>query len=467
VAHAYDKYLKKRAELDRWRLVSGSLDGIAQVVVIPVLAEHGFLFHTLESLGTNPTSELKRTLVVCVVNNRRPSLAPPGDIEENHRILELLDAAIHGRRLLQNASPGASSLRLAYVDASSPGLELPEKGGVGLARKIGMDWAVSIFSGSKRSHDAVSVLVSLDADTLVEPNYLRAIRSHFDNTGAWAAVISYAHQTGGSQSERAAIVCYEIFLRYHVLGLHYAGSPYAFHTIGSTIACSADAYVAVSGMNRRQAGEDFYFLQQLAKTGAVDQISDTTVHPSARASSRTPFGTGRRVSSFPDRREQAYLAYHPESYAILKRWLDVVKAGLADDAGQLLAGARGIHPELARFLNDQGFSRAWCQLQENSSDNDALHGQFHRWFDGLRTLKLIHHLRDHGYPEQNVLDSIEWLLQAAGLAWDGSIGADRIDDVDSQLSLLQHLQKLPESDRFLNADRRWSWRGPCLPDHSR
>ena len=423
MAHAYDKYLKKRAELDRWQLVSGSLDGIEQVVVIPVLAEHAFLFHTLESLGANPTHELRRTLIVCVVNNRRPPLSPPEEIEENRRILDLLEAAIHGRPLLQNTGAGASSLRLAYVDASSPGLELPEKGGVGLARKIGMDWAISIFSRSERTDDTVSVLISLDADTLVEPSYLRAIRSHFDKPGAWAAVISYAHQTGGSETERAAIKCYELFLRCHMLGLQYAGSPYAFHTIGSAIACSADAYVAVSGMNRRRAGEDFYFLQQLAKTGSVDHITDTIVHPSARASSRTPFGTGRRVSSFLDRRDEAYLAYHPESYAILKHWLDVVKTGLADDADQLLARARHIHPELARFLDDQGFSRAWRRLRENSSDRDALHAQFHRWFDGLKTLKLIHHLRDHGYPEQNVLDSIAWLLEAAGPPGDGSIDA--------------------------------------------
>ena len=317
MADSCDKYLKKRAELDRWRLVSGSLDEITQVIVIPVLAEDAFLFHTLESLGANPAAELERTLIVCVVNNRRPPLSPPEDIEENHRALELLDAAIHGRPPSQNTSLGTQGLRLAYVDASSPGLELPEKDGVGLARKIGMDWAISIFGRSrrtgKRTKSVVPVLISLDADTLVEPNYLPAIRSHFDETGAWAAVISYAHQTSGTESERAAILCYELFLRYHTLGLHYAGSPYAFHTIGSAIACTADAYVAASGMNRRQAGEDFYFLQQLEKTGTVGQITDTTVHPSARASTRTPFGTGRRVSSFPRQGGEAQMAYHPES----------------------------------------------------------------------------------------------------------------------------------------------------------
>jgi hypothetical protein len=437
---SYDKYLKKRADLDRWPLTSGELDGIAQVVVIPVLAERAFLFHTLESLGANPTCELGRTLIICVVNNRRPPFSRPKDIEENCRVLELLDAAIHGRPLSRDAGLAARGLRLAYADASSPGLELPERDGVGLARKIGMDWAISIFARPGLDHDVLPLLISLDADALVEPSYLRSIRAHFDATGAWAAVVAYAHQAAGTETERAAIGWYELFLRYHTLGLHYAGSPYAFHTIGSTMVCSAAAYVAASGMNRRQAGEDFYFLQQLAKTGAVDHICDTTVRPSPRASSRTPFGTGRRVSSFPGRRHEPSLAYHPESYSILKQWLEVVKSGLEDPGGRLMARARDIDPELETFLNDQGFPRAWSHLRENAGSCNTLHAQFHRWFDGLRTLKLIHHLRDHGRPEQSLLDSIAWLLEAAGSPWSQGTTADPRRDSGDRDSLLRHLR---------------------------
>jgi hypothetical protein len=440
MAPAYDKYLKKRADLDRWPLVSGDLDGIVQVVVIPVLAERAFLFHTLESLGANPARELRRALVICVVNNRQPPFTPPQDIDDNRRVLELLDAAIHEQPLSRDAYLATRRLRLAYVDASSPGLELPKRDGVGLARKIGMDWAISIFSRSGADDNALPLLISLDADALVEPSYLPAIRSHFDATGAWAAVVCYAHQATGTEAERAAILWYELFLRYHTLGLHYAGSPYAFHTIGSTMACSAAAYAAAAGMNRRQAGEDFYFLQQLAKTGTVDHICDTTVHPSARASSRTPFGTGRRVSSFPGRRHELHLAYHPESYAILKQWLDVVKSDLEDPGGRLMAKARDIDPELATFLNDQGFPKAWSRLRENTANRDTLHAQFHRWFDGLRTLKLIHHLRDHGRPEQSLLDSIAWLLEAAGFPWSKSATADPMRDAGDRDSLLRHLR---------------------------
>jgi hypothetical protein len=42
---------------------------------------------------------------------------------------------------------------------------------------------------------------------------------------------------------------------------------YAYHTVGSAMAVKAYQYVKVGGMNRRQAGEDFYFIQKLVHSG--------------------------------------------------------------------------------------------------------------------------------------------------------------------------------------------------------
>jgi len=59
--------------------------------------------------------------------------------------------------------------------------------------------------------------------------------------------------------------------------LQQAGSPYAYHTIGSAFACRAEAYIAAGGMNRRHAAEDFYFLQQLAKCMQDENIDVTAL----------------------------------------------------------------------------------------------------------------------------------------------------------------------------------------------
>lgn len=88
---------------------------------------------------------------------------------------------------------------------------------------------------------------------------------------------------------------YELYLRYYRLALEYTGHPHAYHCIGSAFAVRTLDYVAQGGMNKRQAGEDFYFLQKLIATGRYATLQSTQVYPSPRFSGRTPFGTGQAV----------------------------------------------------------------------------------------------------------------------------------------------------------------------------
>jgi hypothetical protein len=416
-------YLRKRAERDARPRIAGAIDGIEQAVVIPVLAEHPGLFQTLDDLAGQPAPERRRTLVVCVVNNRKPSHAAAEDIANNQRTL----AALAQRARIDDR------LRLAWIDASSPEHELGAKDGVGMARRLGLDWALEMIP----AHGA---LISLDADTRVDANYLEAIRAFFASGKRWAAVFDYAHPLEGPNDETRAILCYEFFLRCHELGLAYAASPYAFPTIGSAIACTGHAYAAVSGMNRRQAGEDFYFLQQLAKTGPVERIAGTTVRPASRPSHRVPFGTGRRVRRFIEENEDEYVLYHPQCYAVLRAWLAVVVSGPDSDAEVLLTAANAIHPALAVFLREQGFTEAWPRLQAQHPDHARRLHRFHEWFDAFRTLKLIHHLRDHGLPQQEMFGAMAELLRLRGELPEPAPDAALQQDIDRQRRLLEQLR---------------------------
>ncbi|HUW62627.1 MAG TPA: glycosyltransferase family A protein [Candidatus Bathyarchaeia archaeon] len=436
MAASFRKYLDKKADVQARPLhhnLATATDNIDAVVVIPALAEKDHLFRTLDFLAQNPADDLDRTLVICVINNRRQPPATPDQVRNNQETLAQLEA------MVRSCQP----LRLGYIDASSPGCELPDKGGVGLARKIGLDCGLALLADNARDD---GLLVCLDADTRVEANYLPALRNSFAQPGAWAAVVDYAHEArtreAKSPEETAAVTCYEIFLRYHVLGLAYAGSPYAFPTIGSTMACTARAYVAVAGMNQRQAGEDFYFLQQLAKTGPVRRISETTVHPSPRPSWRVPFGTGQRVGRFLAGGQDEYVLYDPRTYDVLKRWLEAVRQGLDDSAAGLLARAEVVSPPLRMFLEQAGFSAVWPGLQKNNPDVQRRLAQFHRWFDGFKTIKLVHYLRDNGYPEVEMFGAIreliEWSSQRAlALAWESLK-----DDLQGQALLLDFLRRL-------------------------
>jgi hypothetical protein len=417
--HKITRYLRSRAIQGPWRLNDEPSGGFAGAVVIPALAESANLFATLRSLAENPPEFLSRMLVLVVVNHRED--APDEDKSDNLRTLEILSAG----------DSQLTRLNLAWVDAASHGLELPlKKGGVGLARKIGFDLALSLLDFTASN----PFLAALDADTLVQPDYLPALADHFLSAAEGGAVIPFAHQEGGSPVETEAIRKYEIFLRSYVLGLSTAGSPYAFHTVGSAMACTAGAYAGMGGMNTRAAAEDFYFLQQLKKTVGIAQVRGTVVRPSARASHRVPFGTGRSITRVLAGDEDAVLFYRPECFEILKRWLSLV-ADNPDAAGKCLRTlADEISPALGGYLDDIRFVVAWEKLRGNSTGRLGLLAAFHSWFDALRTLRLIHHLSDGSLPRENHCGLVSSLLEWAELA--------PVGDPDAQLAILRNVQTM-------------------------
>ncbi len=411
-----EKYLRTRAVKGPWHLEGDLAGPFAGAVVIPSLAEGDSLFATLQSLALNPPCLLSRILIVVVINHRED--APCEKKSRNIRDLE---------RLASGEVP--PSIRLAVVDAASPGREMPSKnGGVGLARRIGLDLILPLLENGK---DHPPYLACLDADTLVGPDYLCALADHFKTTSQGGAVLPFRHQAGETPAVENAITQYEIFLRHYVLGLSLSGSPYAFHTVGSAMACTAESYVRADGIPPRQAGEDFYFLQKLAKTTGVRQVKGTTVYPSSRPSFRVPFGTGRIVSRVLAG-EEAILFYHPTCFFILRDWLGLVGRGEDSEGKRIMAQAGEISPHLASCLNTLGFSSVWPRIFKNHRDQASRLRAFHIWFDGLKTRKLIHALSTGPFPRGSCDASLPPLLELTGLT--------SPEDPARQLDLLRRLQ---------------------------
>jgi hypothetical protein len=395
------RYFASRASDGPWRISGTERHDFSMAVVIPALAETATLPATLKSLAANPPELLAGTLILLVVNQRPDSTVE--EKEDNRRTLRELVAGSW-------KYPG---LHLAWIDAASPGLELPAKdGGVGLARKIGFDLALQRLS----FEESEPLLIALDADTLVRPDYLPALHSHFRDAVAGAATIPFCHQSDKNPAHELAIARYELFLRSHLLGLTLAGSPYAFHTVGSTMACRATAYARAGGMNRRRAGEDFYYLQQLAKTAGVAQLSGTVVYPSARSSARTPFGTGRSVKALLAGDTTAVLFYPATCYAILGDWLQLVNEQLEADGETLLLLAEKHSAPLAEFLRNESFPAIWDRFVVNHPRPKARLKAFNDWFDGLKTTRLIHHLCATSFPRCQPEAVVPQLLEATGLS---------------------------------------------------
>jgi len=302
------------------------------------------------------------------------------------------------------------------VDRFNEGRRLPARGGVGHARKIGVDLATAlIHRGRIRSH----WIHCTDADVKLPETYFTSSNEADGKAPQYAVLIyPFRHCNDPARAESKQILLatqlYELSLRYYVAGMKYAASPYAFHTIGSTMAVNADSYAKVRGFPKREAGEDFYLLNKLAKVGSVQELvmgaDCAPLEIAARRSDRVPFGTGAAVKWMAglDDLVKDYRFYDPAVFELLAVWLQNLPAIWRSNSNHLTLDSlsvtastqdkdnklKSLLASLQQLKAEQALEHAFRQ----SSDLDQFSRQMHTWFDAFRTLKLIHALRDRILP---------------------------------------------------------------------
>jgi hypothetical protein len=272
--------------------------------------------------------------------------------------------------------------------------DLPlKKAGVGLARKIGMDEALRRFDSLNTSK---GVIACFDADCLCDPNYFRAIENWFADPAKTGCAIYFEHPLAGPEPPAIyeAIQLYELHLRCHLQGLRLAGFPHAFHTIGSSMAVRADVYRKQGGMNKRQAGEDFYFLHKIIPLGGFGDLVETRVIASPRSSNRVPFGTGRAVGD--------YLAGRPLTTYARQSYLDLRDLFRAVESIHAQNQLPALPASITAFLVQEQFELALKELRTNSATLINFRKRFFTWFDGFQAMKFLHFARDNFYPNQPV-----------------------------------------------------------------
>ncbi|MEA2013589.1 MAG: hypothetical protein U9O87_11040 [Verrucomicrobiota bacterium] len=369
-----NKYLRKRAIIKAVENLSEN-SHFQNYVVIPVLAEYDSLLQTLLSLSKNkPKKVLSETSIILVINNRKNALKK--EIADNQRLLFDLKSYSYINPDLLN---------IGWIDLSSPKKELPDNRGIGLARKIGMDSALQLIA-EDFSSEKVPCLFSLDADTIVEENYIVAARKALLYSGSFGGVISFKHQSAKNKEQQRAIDEYECFMDHYVENLKRIGSPYAYHSMGSAIVCTAKGYAKAAGMHaKKTAGEDFYFLENLQKNGGVKEITSTKVFPSSRISVRNPFGTGIRIKQYC--KGTPFEHYPKEAFDTLKVLFSIIKTNPNISGKGCLSKID--NKILKNFLIESGFAESWDKIRDNHTEKVARENEFHRWFDALKTLRFI------------------------------------------------------------------------------
>ncbi|MDR2815613.1 MAG: glycosyltransferase [Proteiniphilum sp.] len=276
--------------------------------------------------------------------------------------------------------------------------DLPRKhAGVGLARKIGMDLAVEHFL---RNGKLRGVIISLDADCTVSANFPATVWDAFSRDKSLNATIhAFRHrvEVGGSLPESAARQ-YEAYIRYFRSMLEYTGFPYYYHTIGSTFAVSADAYVRVGGMGRQQGGEDFYFLQKIFALGNIRELKEAWVFPMARLSGRVPFGTGPSLQKIIEEPDGNVRAYSERSFHVLKEFFGMKDAFWEKDIQSVEAMITALHPSLQQFLKEIDFQSMITDCNENSASPDTFRKRFFHHFNAFRIIKYLNRVHPDPFP---------------------------------------------------------------------
>lgn len=384
-----------------------------QVVVIPAYREPAAV---LQKLTTMPAGR-GRTLVILVLNR------PDSDHDSNANT-ELRNALEH--HSLTHDHRGAVPVLclnehtdLYLHDMESLGGATPAALGVGLARKTGCDLALQWMNAGGVSSQWICCT---DADATLPPDYFEQLKSAA--SGATAAVFQFQHMPAQEQAYDTATAVYEQRLHHYVRGLEYAGSPYAYHSLGSCMAIRASAYTHVRGFPKRAAAEDFYILNKLAKLGPIARLSGSPIQLQSRNSSRVPFGTGPAVAAIvaAGKPQDARIFYHPRCFEALRAVLtSLPDLSLSPDADMFeLFIDQGLDPTLARqaqiALQAMDIESALNHCQRQSRSNAQFERQFHQWFDAFRTLKFIHLIRDAGWPQQslNQLQALQPTFWPAG-----------------------------------------------------
>ena len=411
------RYLERYAETIVQDINVECFNEFETVIVVPVYDESDAdLEHFLEH--QRQSQKQQSTLLIWVFNAPESSVGSTRQIRTQQVFTNLL-LKTRAKKLSETLylSKVQDTLQVLCVDRCHELLIL-DKQGVGLARKLGMDLALSlIYQQYLKNNTWCYWIYSTDADVELPLNY--GVIPPKVNTVACLYPFQHVPETGFER----AMSEYEFSLHYYVESLKHAGSPYAFHTIGSLIVVSSIAYAQVRGMPKRAGAEDFYLLNKLAKLGDIESLNAPSIQISGRPSHRVPFGTGPALVKITSQYEdgQSFDVYHPRNFLLLALVLESVSEIEHSNAEEDILLSR-----LASKLSDQqerditseiliglGWKKQAIHLARLKT-SEAIQKAFHVWFDGFITLRFIHECRDRLHPNISLADLPDELTRVMG-----------------------------------------------------
>jgi len=304
-------------------------------------------------------------------------------------------------------------LKFHYILAA----DLPKKqAGVGLARKIGMDEAAWRLFGV---NNPKGIIACYDADSNCMQNYLVELENLWRNfPKTHACSIRYEHPTEGNEFDKRiyqGITLYELHLRYYNQACRSIKFPYAYQTVGSSMACCAESYVKFGGMNRHQAGEDFYFLQKIIPHGNFKELNSTCVYPSPRPSYRVPFGTGRAMSKYQQNPEETIMTYDFNSLRTLIPLFENIDFLYKSESQVIIDWSKSLHPVLNEYPAFHDLTKKITEIKANTNTLESFRKRFFFWFDAFMLLKYLNFAHENQFQRKPVEGEAIILAKEIGL----------------------------------------------------
>ena len=290
------------------------------------------------------------------------------------------------------------------------------------------------FDNILKEANPEDIVISLDADTRIRPEYLQSIADNFaEHPDFPALAVPYYHPLTGDEVRDRAVLRYEFYMRNYAINLLRIGSPYGFTAIGSAMAMRAGALRKIGGITPLKSGEDFYLMQKFRKMAATGLYNEECVYPAARYSSRVDFGTGPAMLKGSHGDWGSYPIFHyslfepiEETYRVLDQlftkdlqnpFLDFLQANAKTDTSQ------------------------WDSIRQNVKDLPHFIQAFHEKADGLRILQFLRNQKRHydTFSDEKALflNISEWIPDLIPAWWNSEFSFKDLSV--NQLDLIRNL----------------------------
>jgi hypothetical protein len=164
-------------------------------------------------------------------------------------------------------------------------------------------------------------------------------------------------------------------------------------------------------MNKRQAGEDFYFLHKIIPLGGFSEINTTRVIPSPRVSARVPFGTGASMEQFCRENTGILLSYNFEAFQDIKKFTENVPELFKCKPGFPSEMIKNFLPVFQSFLRENNFFQAVEEANQYSTKPETFQKRFYTWFDAFRVIKYLNQSHEIYFRKQSILNEAMILLE--------------------------------------------------------